>query len=221
MKENLKLIPDKSGQNSKLRIFLALNVIFCILFFIPIISDAAYKIHLKNGRTISGIEEIKHGNGNVKIFKEGILLDMPKTNILKIEEYKPAFVEKEPQEEGAAESGETPVESQSPDYTDYRKSYKTAHVEEPAEETVGEEATEETPMEEKSGETDAEIKHKTKTTGAGEFKDGVLEPDSQLKELRKREEDKTLPKQFKPYKDFLEKQYQQYQPQKKHVEEKK
>jgi len=145
MKENLKLIPDKSGQNSKLRIFLALNVIFCILFFIPIISDAAYKIHLKNGRVISGIEEIKHENGNIKIFKEGILLDMPKTNILKIEEYKPDFVEKEPQEERAAESGEKPVESQSPDYTDYRKSYAT----EPAEET-----TEETPMVEKTTETE-------------------------------------------------------------------
>lgn len=213
MKENLKLIPDKSGQNSKLRILFALNVIFCILIFIPIISDAAYKIYLKNGRTISGIEEIKHENGNIKIFKEGILLDMPKTNILKIEEYKPAFKEKT-QEDGDVESGETPVESQSPDYTDYRKSYKTAPVEEPAEETAGEEeTTEETPMVEKTEKS----KTKIKDTGSGEFKDGVLEPGPQLKELRAREKDKTLPSQFKPYKDFIEKQYQQ---QKKNVEKK-
>jgi hypothetical protein len=209
------------SQNSKLMILLALGAVLGILIFIPATSGAAYKIHLKNGRVISGIEEIKHENGNIKIYKEGILLDMPKINILKIEEYKPDFVEKEPPDEVAADKGENPVESQTPDYTDYRKSYETETVEEPAEETVGEEATEETPMEEKSGETEAEIKHKTKTTGAGEFKDGVLEPDAQLKELRKRKEDKTLPKQFKPYKDFLEKQYQQYQPQKKHVEEKK
>jgi len=108
-------------ENLELRILFALNVIFCILFFIPIISDAAYKIYLKNGRTISGIEEIKHENGNVKIFKEGILLDMPKANILKIEEYKPAFVEKKSQEEGDAESGEKPVESQTPDYLKFDK----------------------------------------------------------------------------------------------------
>ncbi len=209
-------------KKSKLMILFTLGAVLGILIFIPATSSAEYKIYLKNGRTISGIEEIKHEKGNVKIFKEGILLDMPKANILKIEEYKPAFIEKKSQEERGAESGEKPVETQTPDYTDYRKRYGTETVEKPAEDTaVEEETTESAVTEEKPEETKTEVKDKVKTTGAGEFKDGVLEPDAQLKELRKREEDKTLPKQFKPYKDFLEKQYQQYQPQKKHVEEKK
>jgi len=130
MKRNLKF----EMQKVKLINFIILNLILLPLIFIPATSGAEYKIYLKNGRTISGIEEIKHENGNVKIFKEGILLDMPKANILKIEEYKPAFVEKKSQEEGGAESGEKPVESQTPDYTDYRRTYKTAPVEEQDEE---------------------------------------------------------------------------------------
>lgn len=151
MKKKSKL----KSQNSKLMILFTLGAVLGILIFITATSSAEYKIYLKNGRTISGIEEIKHENGNLKIYKEGILLDMPKTNILKIEEYKPDFVEKEPQEEGTAESGEKPVESQTPDYTDYRESYETEAVEEPAEETAGEEeTTEETPMVEKTTETE-------------------------------------------------------------------
>lgn len=134
MEKNLKFksprpryLPDgwqadakRGRQNSKLMILCALGAVLGILIFITATSNAEYKIYLKNGRTISGIEEIKHENGNVKIFKEGILLDMPKANILKIEEYKPAFVEK-PQEEGGAESGEKPAGSQTPDYLKFDK----------------------------------------------------------------------------------------------------
>lgn len=179
-----------------------------ILIFLPLISEAAYNVYLKNGRVMTGVDEVKEENGTIKIYKKGIVLELPKANILRIEEYGTDLIKKEIVEEKVPE--EVPTEKQLPEYMQYDKFPATPPVvyeEEELEET-------EDDIEEETEEAE-ETMHKLKTTGSGEIEEGELQPGPQLKELRRQEEEGTLPEQFTPYKDFLD---QRYQKQKQHFE---
>ncbi len=178
-----------------------------ILIFLPLISEAAYNVYLKNGRVMTGVDEVKEENGTTKIYKKGIVLELPKTNIIRIEEYGTDSIKKEPAEEKVPE--EVPTEEQLPEYLRYDKLPETPPVVyEEAEET--EEETEEVEeTEEDIEEETEETMHKLKTTGTGEIVEGELQPGPQLKELRRQEEEGTLPEQFTPYKNFLDQRYQQ------------
>ncbi len=180
-----------------------------ILIFLPLISEATYNVYLKNGRVMTGVDEVKEENGTTKIYKKGIVLELPKTNIIRIEEYETDSTKKEIVEEKVPE--EAPTEEQLPEYLRYDKLPETPPVvyeEEELEET-------EEDIEEETEEAE-ETRHKLKTTGTGEIVEGELQPGPQLKELRRQEEEGTLPEQFTPYKDFLE---QRYQKQKQQFEE--
>ena len=172
-----------------------------ILIFLSLISEAAYNVYLKNGRVMTGVDEVKEENGTTKIYKKGIVLELPKANIIRIEEYETDSTKKEIVEEKVPE--EAPTEEQLPEYLRYDKLPETPPVvyeEEELEETE-EDIEEETEEEE-------ETMHKLKTTGSGEIEERELQPGPQLKKLRKQEEEGTLPEQFTPYKDFLEQRYQ-------------
>lgn len=60
-----------------------------LFFFILLLSfpaDAAYKIYLRNGSTISGVSSYEKRNGEVTIFFGGGSMGVPEKDIVKIEE---------------------------------------------------------------------------------------------------------------------------------------
>jgi len=61
----------------------ALLFLFILLLSFP--ADAAYKIYLRNGSTISGVSSYEKGNGEVTIFFGGGSMGIPERDILKIE----------------------------------------------------------------------------------------------------------------------------------------
>ncbi len=107
-----KFNPDTSGQGSKLMNLFVLNLAFCILVFLPLISEATYKIYLKNGRVMTGADEAKKEAGIVKIYKNGIMLELPETSVIKIEEYNII----KPTEKETIEQEKTPAEEELPEY---------------------------------------------------------------------------------------------------------
>lgn len=175
-----------------------------ILIFLPLISEAEYNVYLKNGRVMTGVDEVKEENGTIKIYKKGIVLELPKANIIRIEEYRTDSIKKEIVEEKVPE--EAPTEEQLPEYLRYDEFPERPPI------VYEEEELEETEEETEEAE---ETRRKLKTTGTGEIEEGELQPGPQLKKLRKQEEEGTLPEQFTPYKNFLE---QRYQKQKQQIE---
>lgn len=101
--------------------------VFCILTLLPLISEAAYKIYLKNGRVIKGVEEIKQEGKRIKIYKSGIMLELSRSDILNIEEYKTGLAEEETAKE------KTPVESELPEYLRYKEHLEVEPIEKPSE----------------------------------------------------------------------------------------
>ncbi len=97
-----------------------------ILILLPMISEAEYNIHFKNGRVMTGVDEIKEENGKVIIYKKGIVLEMLKENILEIEKYGIDSIKKEIVEEKVPE--EAPTEEQLPEYLRYDKLPETPPV---------------------------------------------------------------------------------------------
>jgi hypothetical protein len=63
--------------------------------FAPGESVAAFNVYLKNGQTITEVDDIEKENGNVKMRKYGIVLKIQEDNIEKIEEYDRTQAEKE------------------------------------------------------------------------------------------------------------------------------
>lgn len=187
------------GKNPKLINLFVLSF-FVFIFAILSLSEAAYKIYFKDGRLITGVSEIKEEDGKIRIYKRGIMLELPMAGILKIEKYESELTEEEITEE------KHPVEETLPEYLRYEAL--------PEEETP-EELEERIPEKEETVETEGTPEKRPKTTVGGEFTGGELKPDAQLKELRRLQQEGTLPEQFKPYKEFLEKQYER---QKGHVE---
>lgn len=124
-----------------------------ILIFLSLNSEAAYNVYLKNGRVMTEVDEVKEENGTIKIYKKGIVLDLPKANIIRIEEYGTDLIKKEPAEEKMPE--EAPTEEQLPEYLRYDKLPETPPVVyEEAEET--EEEAEEVEETEEAKETEEE-----------------------------------------------------------------
>lgn len=58
----------------------------CFLILNPSSLNAAYTLHLKNGRIITGVDEITEERGTVRILKGGISLTIQQDSIAKIEE---------------------------------------------------------------------------------------------------------------------------------------
>lgn len=110
------LVPsEKLFHNLSSKLMGLFILFFTLSFFIfsPVISEATYKIYLKNGRIIKRVNEVKEEAGQVRIYKNGIMLALPKTEVLKIEEYKIKTIEKEGDEE------KTPAEKEPPEYLRY------------------------------------------------------------------------------------------------------
>lgn len=86
-------------------------IIFLALLFAPFNAEGAYRVHLKNGRVISGIEEAVEGDETIQILKNGITLQLQKTNVEKVESYDMP----EPEEVSDTIPG-TAAETLQPDY---------------------------------------------------------------------------------------------------------
>ncbi|HWR58676.1 MAG TPA: hypothetical protein VN328_07300, partial [Thermodesulfovibrionales bacterium] len=63
------------------RIFLLI-----LALLIPVVSEATYKIYLKNGSVISGVSSYEKKNGDVDILFKGGSIGIPENDILRIEE---------------------------------------------------------------------------------------------------------------------------------------
>ncbi len=81
---------------------LIISLIILLAITMPISINAAFKVYLKNGKTITGVERIEEGE-RIKIYKEGVLLELPRTYVIKIEKYETTPIEKKVIEEKAEE----------------------------------------------------------------------------------------------------------------------
>jgi len=79
--------------------------------FLSLVSEAAYRVYLKNGHVISNVEAIEKNNKKIKIYKRGILLELSKDDVIKIEKYEAVSVTKEP-----------PIKEELPEYLRSQKS---------------------------------------------------------------------------------------------------
>jgi hypothetical protein len=189
-------------------------MILCLTIFHYASSEAAYLIYLKNGQVIRGVDEITEENGKMKIYKYGVTFKLQKTSVVKIEEYEKGTVHRErgltlsPQPEGEL-----------PDYQRYEESSgeipEISVEKSPPGEELHKLPSEETRQYRKSDKRRKPSEYKLKTVQTVIFRDGKFEPGPQLQDLRKRDQEGTLPEHFKPYKDFLEEQFQK---QKKNLE---
>ncbi len=61
----------------------------CIITAVFLYSNvhSAFKVYLKNGHTIVGVDAVER-NDKIKIYKRGMILEMPRADVIKIEEYK-------------------------------------------------------------------------------------------------------------------------------------
>ena len=91
-----------------------LSLVFCSLIVLPIISEPAYKVYFKNGRVMAGVDEVKKDAGMLKIYKNGVMLELPETSVTRIEEYGIKTPEKE-----ISEGVETPEGRELPEYLRY------------------------------------------------------------------------------------------------------
>lgn len=176
-------------QNYKLQIInyklYFMGLAFCILIFLPLISEAAYKIYLKNGRVITEVDLVKEEAGKIKVYRGGIMIELPETSVIKIEEYNKI----EPIKEESAKEAETPAEEELPEYLRYEERFS---------EDIPEPVVSKRP---KENERDTEEEtESTKKPRASE---------RQLKRLEKLEEAGELPESTKPYKEFLDKLHEQ------------
>jgi hypothetical protein len=186
----------------------------CLLIFSPVITEAAYRIFLFNGQVIRDVDDYIIENDVIKVFKSGITLELRKKNVITIEQYKKSETAKENFKLDTLPDGELPY------YQRYKESFDrelpppvTSPVREPSEDVT----------QKTSGDTesdDADITPRVyKKKGISTFiaPDGTIKPGPQLKELRRQEEEGTLPENFKPFKDFMEKEFEK---QKEHLERK-
>ncbi|MCK5512351.1 MAG: hypothetical protein KAI96_06055 [Thermodesulfovibrionia bacterium] len=108
-----------SNMPSKLRKICILNLALCVVTLVPIASDAAYKIYLKNGRLIKGVLVVKRERARVTIYKQGIMLAFPRANVRKIEEYEMNIIREETVEK-------KPSPEKIPEYMQYKGREETA-----------------------------------------------------------------------------------------------
>jgi len=88
---------------------------FSLFFFIfcPENSKAAYKVYLKNGQIMKGVDEVNKEAGKIKIIKYGIMLELPEASVIKIEEYEIS----ETTEEKTIAEKKTTTEEELPEYS--------------------------------------------------------------------------------------------------------
>lgn len=73
------------------------RAVFILVFVFSLysaVSEAAYRVHLKNGSVIVGVTHIERANGEVILYFHGGTVGIPDGDILKIEEY--TSIEKKP-----------------------------------------------------------------------------------------------------------------------------
>jgi hypothetical protein len=63
--------------------------------FTPFNAEGAYRVYLKNGQVISGVEEATEHEETIQIFKNGITLKLQKSNVDRVESYDVAASEEE------------------------------------------------------------------------------------------------------------------------------
>jgi hypothetical protein len=193
--------------------FFVFSVLF-FLFFPPAISGAAYRIFLMNGQVITGVDDFTKKNKKITLYKPGIKLELQETSVVKIEQYeKSATVQERFKMEGTS-GGELP------EYQQYRERSDRQAIETPIYDTQPDEAEAESPAEriqqyEDKEEAEEPSGYKFRKATTVILRDGKIEPGPQLQDLRRREEEGTLPENFKPFKNFLENQFQK---QKEHFE---
>lgn len=96
-------------QNSKILKSLLCYVFLCFLLFTFYFSlltssaDAAYKIYLKNGSTIKGVNRYEKSEGEIKFYFEGGMVGIPEADILRIESSKEPIKDIKPTEIKPAE----------------------------------------------------------------------------------------------------------------------
>jgi hypothetical protein len=115
--KRLKMI----AQENRKKNFFIFYLVFFSLFLLPITSEPAYKIYLKSGRVMREVDDVKKNAGRLKIYKNGIMLELPETSVIKIEEYGIKTTEKE-----TAEKVDIPEEKKLPEYMKYldKKAYQ-------------------------------------------------------------------------------------------------
>jgi hypothetical protein len=74
------------------RFVIFLGIIICIAA--PLNIHAAFKVYLKNGRIITGVDRVEEAE-TIKIYRQGIMLELSSTSVIKIEEYEVPSVEEE------------------------------------------------------------------------------------------------------------------------------
>jgi hypothetical protein len=186
--------------------------VLCLLVFSPVITEAAYRIFLLNGQVIRDVDEYIIEDDAIKVFKSGITLKLRKNNVITIEQYKKSETAKE------SFKLDTLPDDELPYYQRYEEIFDREIP--PPVLSPGKEPSEDV-TQKTSGDNgkDSDKPRVYKKRGISTFiaPDGTLNPGPQLKELRRQEEEGTLPENFKPFKDFMEEQFEK---QKEHIERK-
>jgi len=81
-----------------------------LILLMPAYSEAAYKIHLKNGSEISGVSSYEKKGGEVIIYFGGGSVGIPEKDIIKIEETEAPEKDFGKEEASGAEPGKVPAE---------------------------------------------------------------------------------------------------------------
>ena len=76
-------------QVSSFKLKIVFYLASCILYLASsVTADAAYKIYLKNGSTIKGVNRYEKSEGEIKFYFEGGMVGIPEADILRIESSK-------------------------------------------------------------------------------------------------------------------------------------
>ncbi len=92
--------------------FILLSVLY-FFHFSPLISEAAFKVYLKNGMVMTAVDGVKKEAGKVTIYKYGIKLEMPESSIIAVEEDRDRTFDED------VEEIEAPAEEGLPGYVGY------------------------------------------------------------------------------------------------------
>jgi hypothetical protein len=85
-------------------------ILLILILLMPAYSEAAYKIHLKNGSEISGVSSYEKKGGEVIIYFGGGSVGIPEKDIIKIEETEAPEKDFGKEEASGAEPGKVPAE---------------------------------------------------------------------------------------------------------------
>jgi hypothetical protein len=95
-----------------------------LILLLPVYSDAAYKIYLKNGSVISGVSSFEKKAGEVTVYFNGGSIGISEKDIVKIEET--AAPERDFRSQEVPEKQEKPEEIDVPEYRKKKSSKITS-----------------------------------------------------------------------------------------------